>query len=141
MHIEALDDSSDARGQSFSILNSLLRAIGPARDIHIGEVRPGSIRGNHFHSSRRELIAVVFTDQWSLHWDTGPETAVHVRKFYEPGAVAVRPPLDWSHAVRNDGSESLWIVAISDQPYDRHESDPVLRDAVRRPVVGHERQP
>ena len=136
IYIEQLDDSTDARGLSFSILNDHLERIGPVRDVHIGEIRPGCIRGNHFHAYRGELIAVVFADRWSLHWDTGPGTATHVKQFCGTGALAMIPPNNWSHAVKNDGEESLWIVAVSDQPYDRHESDPVRRDAIRRVVAG-----
>ena len=135
IHIERLDDSTDARGLSFSILEPLLSKIGHARDVHIGEILPGCIRGNHFHARRGELIAVVFSDTWSLHWDTGPDTAVHVRRFDGSGAIAVIPPRNWSHAVKNEGVKPMWIFAVSDQRYDRHESDSTRRDVVRREVA------
>jgi hypothetical protein len=135
MYVQALDDSTDVRGLSFSILGDHLSEIGPARDIHIGEIRPGCIRGNHYHVSRGELIGVIYSDQWSLHWDTGPDTIVNSKHFSGTGAVAVVPPRNWSHAVRNDGVNSVWIVAVSDKPYDRHETDPVRRDAIARTVA------
>jgi hypothetical protein len=56
LHIEYLDDSRT----DFSVLSEQLSKIGPARDLHIGEIRPGCIRGNHFHTHRRELIAADY---------------------------------------------------------------------------------
>ncbi|MFG1793395.1 hypothetical protein [Nocardia sp. NPDC049149] len=134
MYIAALDESTDDRGLSFSILFPHLARIGRIRDVHIGEIRPGKVRGNHYHAIRQEIVAVIARGRWSLHWDTGAETLTHTRTF-EAGAIVVVPPRNWSHAVRNDGTESLWIVAASDQVYDRHESDPVARDAIHRMVV------
>jgi dTDP-4-dehydrorhamnose 3,5-epimerase-like enzyme len=135
MQIVELDDSTDDRGFSFSILEENLALIGAIRDVHVAEIRPGAVRGNHYHVHRGELIAVVFTDKWSVHWDTGEGTEIHRRSFDGRGAVAVVPPRGWSHAVKNDGIESMWIYAASDAPYDRHNPDPVARDAVRRVVV------
>jgi oxalate decarboxylase/phosphoglucose isomerase-like protein (cupin superfamily) len=76
------------------------------------------VRGNHYHTERGELIAVVYRGPWSLHWDTGPGTPPQRRDFTGQGAVAVVPPVNWSHAVRNDGDSDLWIFAASDRPYD-----------------------
>ncbi|MET9226390.1 cupin domain-containing protein [Lentzea sp. NPDC003310] len=135
MQIVELDCSTDDRGFSFSVLRDQLGLIGPIQDVHIAEIRPGAVRGNHFHAHRGELIAVVATGRWSVHWDTGEGTEVHSRSFDGNGAVAVVPPRGWSHAVKNDGDESMWIYAASDATYDRHDPDPVARDAVRRVVV------
>lgn len=132
MQIVELDDSTDDRGFSFSILAESLALIGAIRDVHIAEIRPGAVRGNHYHAHRGEILAVVFTDKWSVHWDTGEGTEVHRRSFDGRGAVALVPPRGWSHAVRNDGSDSMWIYAASDVAYN---PDPVARDAVRRVVV------
>ncbi|MGY2062220.1 polysaccharide biosynthesis C-terminal domain-containing protein, partial [Nocardia gipuzkoensis] len=127
--------STDDRGWSCALLAEQLSRIGAIADVHIGEIRPGGVRGNHWHARRGELIAVVATDRWSLHWDTGEGTEVRTRHF-EAGAVAVAPPPGWAHAVRNDGARSMWIFAASDAPYDRHATDPVARDAIPRVVVG-----
>lgn len=128
MEIVELPESTDHRGLSFSIVEDQLRAMGPIRDVHIAEIRPGEIRGNHYHAKRGEHITIVHGGAWSLHWDTGEGTTVNRRDFTGSGAVLVTPPLNWSHAVRNDGDSSVWIFVTSDQPYDG--------DAIRR-VVAH----
>jgi hypothetical protein len=133
--IEELDASTDSRGLSFSILAAHLDKIGSARDIHIGEILPGRIRGNHYHVNRGEVIAVIHKDRWSLHWDTGHGTDVHSKSFVGSGAVAIAPPKNWSHAIRNDGAVPMWIIAISDRAFDRHAATEAQKDALRRAVV------
>ncbi|MGW6446398.1 polysaccharide biosynthesis C-terminal domain-containing protein [Lentzea sp. NPDC055074] len=130
MRIVELDRSADDRGLSFSLPREQLGLIGAIQDVHIAEVRPGAVRGNHFHAHRDELIAVVHAGRWSVHWDTGEGTEVHSRSFDGSGAVAVVPPRGWAHAVRNDGDETMWIYVASDAAYDQ--GDP---DATRRVVV------
>ena len=83
------------------------------------------------------MIAVVYSDSWSLYWDTGPpSTQVQNSHFTGSGAVAVFPPLNWSHAVRNDGDLDLLIVAASDAPYDGRSGSPAGVDAVPRRLTG-----
>jgi dTDP-4-dehydrorhamnose 3,5-epimerase-like enzyme len=135
MHVLPLDSSADGRGFSFSVLSEHLGRIGAVHDLHIAEILPGSVRGNHYHVHRGEIIAVVYHDRWSLHWDEGEGTDVRHEVFDGAGAVAVVPPKNWSHAVRNDGSVGMLIVAASDQPYSRHAVGEVERDAIRRVVT------
>jgi dTDP-4-dehydrorhamnose 3,5-epimerase-like enzyme len=139
MEIVGLHESTDHRGLSFSIVEDQLRAMGQIKDVHIAEIKPGHIRGNHYHARRGEYITVVYGGAWSLHWDTGEGTPVNSRDFTGSGAVLVTPPLNWSHAVRNDGDDPVWIFVASDQPYDRGEQDEYQRDAVRRVVAHHVR--
>jgi hypothetical protein len=130
-----LDDSTDDRGVSFSLLERQLDLIGAVKDVHIASIGQGKIRGNHYHAEHGELITVVFRDRWSLHWDTGEGTPTRHRDFSGVGAVVVAPPLNWSHAVRNDSAADLWIFVGSDRPSNRHDEDPLRRDAIRRIVI------
>jgi mannose-6-phosphate isomerase-like protein (cupin superfamily) len=56
--------------------------------------------------------------KWSFHWDEGNETAPQHREFDGSRAVLVLVTAGASHAVRNDGEEVLWLVAISSEQYD-----------------------
>lgn len=76
------------------------------------------MRGNHYHEKKTELITVVHSDDWSLHWDTGPDTLVNSQKFTGRGAVSIRVPLLWSHAIKNDGAEGLWLFNMTDMSFD-----------------------
>lgn len=129
----ALPDSSDARGASYSLLGDLIGSMKEVRDAHIASVRPGAIRGNHYHGVRNEIITVVFADAWAFYWDTGDGTAVHRRQFTGSGAVAIGVPQYWSHAVKNEGELDLWLFNLSD--IDTNRESGTASDAFTRRVV------
>jgi oxalate decarboxylase/phosphoglucose isomerase-like protein (cupin superfamily) len=117
-----LTNHADARGSSFVVPPELLAGF-PVVDMHVATIEPGSVRGNHFHLERRELLVVMADDTWSLHWDGGAGTAVHKRDFAGPGAVLVSVPIGSSHAIRNDGSAPMRMVALTNGPYDPDRPD------------------
>jgi hypothetical protein len=55
-----LNDSTDPRGQSVSLTPDELAVLSEVHDVHIAAIKPGSIRGNHYHLFRHELITVVY---------------------------------------------------------------------------------
>jgi dTDP-4-dehydrorhamnose 3,5-epimerase-like enzyme len=125
-----LKDSGDVRGSSFPVPADWFSNTFPVRDVHITTVLPGHIRGNHYHVVRHEVLIVIFTDQWSLHWDNGAETTISRRRFDGNGAVVIRVPPHSSHAIRNDGSALLHLVGLTDGAY-----DPAAPDAFPREVA------
>src|ERR1700729_751163 len=106
--ITQLPDSSDERGVSFSLPAETMAEL-TVRDVHLAAIHPGYVRGNHYHAEKTELITVVYSDNWSLHWDTGPGTSINSRDFSGCGAVSILFPLLWSHAVKNDGAQDIWL--------------------------------
>lgn len=128
--VTELKDSGDERGSSFPVPEECLGGEFALRDAHLSTLEPGHLRGNHFHVARHEILLVMSTDRWSLHWDSGSGTPVTVRVFDGAGAVLVRVPPYASHAIRNDGSASLHIIGLTDGPY-----DPVAPDAFTRQVA------
>jgi oxalate decarboxylase/phosphoglucose isomerase-like protein (cupin superfamily) len=133
--ITQLPDSADKRGMSFSLPEEVIGDLA-IKDVHVAAIHPGHIRGNHYHAKKSEIITVVYKDSWSLHWDTGLGTSVRSRKFQGRGAVSIHVPLLWSHAVKNDGSEDLWLFNVTDMSFDRSlpGSD---QDALARKVVSN----
>lgn len=125
-----LEDVGDERGESFSVAREYLDFLGRPQDLHVASILPGHTRGNHFHAERREVILVVHSDRWSLHWDSGPDTPKSSRSFAGRGMVAIAVPQDSAHAIVNDGEEPLWLLAATDGPY-----DPANPDAYRRIVT------
>jgi dTDP-4-dehydrorhamnose 3,5-epimerase-like enzyme len=128
--ILVLEDYGDSRGASFSAPPAYLDFLGATKDLHIAAIRPGCVRGNHFHAERREVIVVVHDDAWSLHWDTGEGTQVSSRAFEGAGAVAVALPPHAAHAIRNDGAALLWIFASTNGRYSADAPDAYRREVV-----------
>jgi dTDP-4-dehydrorhamnose 3,5-epimerase-like enzyme len=127
--IEILEVSheNDERGSNTLFASRWIEERFPVQNIHVVTALPGHTRGNHSHRVQREILLVLHSDRWSLHWDTGPGTAVSRRVFAGSGAVAILVPPHGSHAIRNDGDAVLHIVGLADRPYDPANPDVVPR--------------
>jgi dTDP-4-dehydrorhamnose 3,5-epimerase-like enzyme len=122
IRVTELGNTGDGRGFSFTTPTEALEYVGRMADVHLASTKPGAVRGNHYHLRRREAIVVLPGPKWSLHWDEGEGTATQHRGFDGSGAVLVLVETGASHAVRNDGEDVLWLVAISSENYDPGES-------------------
>lgn len=118
IQISELNNNGDARGFSFSPPREALGFLDRIADIHLASTAPGAVRGNHYHLRKREAIVILPGAAWSLHWDEGEDTPAQHRTFDGTNAVLVLVPPGSSHAVRNDGETTLWLVACSSEPYD-----------------------
>jgi len=128
--VTRLDDRGDERGASFAIPDRWRTFLGVPLDAHLTTLRPGHVRGNHYHVERREILIVLHDDAWSLYWDDGPETAPQRRRFAGMGAVLLEIPPLAAHAIVNEGAADLRIIGLSDGPY-----DPNAPDAYPRALV------
>jgi hypothetical protein len=128
-----LENSGDERGLSFQTGPQWIAFLGKLDDAHIATILPGSSRGNHYHLQRREVIAVLFTDEWQLAWDQGMGTAVSVKQFSGAGAVLVEVDPGASHAIANTGKELLWIVGLSNGAWDPRAPDSYPRKLLPQP--------
>jgi dTDP-4-dehydrorhamnose 3,5-epimerase-like enzyme len=122
IQISELSNSGDVRGLSFTAPTEALEFVGRMADVHLASTKPNAVRGNHYHLRRREAIVVLPGSKWSFHWDEGDGSAPQHRQFDGSCAVLVKVSPGASHAVRNDGSDTLWLVAISSESYDPAES-------------------
>jgi oxalate decarboxylase/phosphoglucose isomerase-like protein (cupin superfamily) len=122
IQVSELRNSGDARGFSFTVPPETLDFLGRIADIHLASTAPGAVRGNHYHLRRREAIVMLPGTAWSLHWDEGEGMAPQHRRFDGAGAVLVLVSPGSSHAVRNDGTTPLWLVACSSEAYEPTET-------------------
>jgi len=128
VQITELNNRGDARGFSFTAPAEALAFVGRMADVHLASTEPGAVRGNHYHLRRREAIVVMPGPKWSFHWDEGDGCVAQHREFDGGRAVLILISPDASHAMRNDGNDTLWWVAISSETYDPAES--VVRKVV-----------
>ena len=122
VNITELSNYGDARGFSFTAPPEALAFVGRMADVHLAATGPGAVRGNHYHLRRREAIVILPGPKWSLHWDEESGAPAQHRSFDGSGAVLVMISPGASHAVRNDGDQTMWLVAISSETYDPAES-------------------
>jgi dTDP-4-dehydrorhamnose 3,5-epimerase-like enzyme len=128
IRIAELANGGDRRGLSFTAPSEALAFLGRVHDLHLSSTEPGAVRGNHYHLRRREAIVVLPGAAWSLHWDEGPDTPAQHRRFDGAKAILVLLSPGASHAVRNEGKDTLWLIALSSESYDPAES--VMRKVV-----------
>jgi oxalate decarboxylase/phosphoglucose isomerase-like protein (cupin superfamily) len=122
IQITELENLGDTRGFSFTAPAEALAFVGRMADVHVASTGPRGVRGNHYHLRRREAIVVLPGVKWSLHWDESEGTVAQHREFDGGKAALVLVSPGASHAVRNDGEGTLWLVAISSETYDPGES-------------------
>jgi dTDP-4-dehydrorhamnose 3,5-epimerase-like enzyme len=130
LEVTEVGDSGDGRGTSFPVPAGCFGEGFSVLDAHLSTLLPGHIRGNHFHVARNEILMVMSTGAWSLHWDTGEGTPLSIREFDGSTAVLIRVSPHASHAIRNDGERPLQIIGLTDGPY-----DPAAPDAFTRQVA------
>lgn len=133
LRISVLEDSGDERGSSFAPGTAWISFLGKVDDAHITTLLPGCVRGNHYHIHRREVLVVLFTDEWQLAWDQGAETGVATRRFSGAGAVLVEVDPLASHAIANSGKSPIWIVGLSNGVWDPRSPDAHHRRVFPRP--------
>jgi dTDP-4-dehydrorhamnose 3,5-epimerase-like enzyme len=129
VRVSEVPDSGDRRGSSFTLPPEALEFVGAVRDVHMASMVPGAVRGNHYHTRRREAIVVLNESPWSLYWDEGEGTTVEQLSFEGEGATLILVSPGASHALRNDGESEMSIVAFSSEEYDPAET-------VARKLVG-----
>ena len=122
IRITELANHGDQRGFSFTIPGEALQFLVRVEDIHIASILPGSIRGNHFHQRRREVLVLTYASAWSFHWDEGVDTPPKRRNFQGTGAALITIHPGASHAVRNDSDQLLTLMAASSELYDPQDS-------------------
>jgi|GEM_PF-91876 len=109
VRVISLEARTDARGSSFPV-----ELPFDIRECHVATIHPGAVRGNHFHTQRREVLVVMYRDRWTLLWDEGEATPAQSRAFEGVGAAVLEADPFCAHAVRNDGAHDLHIVSLGD---------------------------
>jgi dTDP-4-dehydrorhamnose 3,5-epimerase-like enzyme len=128
IQISTLDNTGDVRGFAFTATTRALEFVGRVADIHFASASPGTVRGNHYHVRKRQVVIVLPGPSWSLHCDEGEGTPVHCHSFDGSGAMMVLVLPGCALAVRNDGQQPLWLAMCSSRPYDP-------KDIVARKVI------
>lgn len=122
--VRTAPDAGDPRGLAFTVSPQALAAIGGVADVHLMTVRPGSVRGNHLHARKREVLVVLHRDDWELHWEDSAGVR-RCRVFAGSGGVTLTVQPSVPHAIRNTGTADLIVAGLSPVPFDPADPDNV----------------
>ncbi|MBN1493300.1 MAG: hypothetical protein JW938_04065, partial [Candidatus Omnitrophica bacterium] len=111
--IRVLENDDDLRGDKFTIPEETFTFLEHVDTMHIADIVPGTIRGNHYHIDQKESLIVLHKDAWTLGWGAPESDMVKTRNFEGCGAVLVEIGPHVAHAVSNAGSKPLTIIALS----------------------------
>lgn len=119
--IKKLEVHSDKRGWLVELLkaNELEK---PVKQIHITSIKPGYIRGNHYHSKRMEWFFIVAGKaKLSLQDIKTKEKICFKLSSKEPKVITIFPNI--SHAVKNIGKEMAYLVSAQSDIYNPRNPD------------------
>ena len=119
--IKKLEVHSDKRGWLVELLkaNELEK---PVKQIHIASIKPGCVRGNHYHSKRIEWFFIVAgIAKLSLQDIKSNEKICFKLSSKKPKVITIFPNI--SHAVKNVGKEKIYLVSAQSDIYNPKKPD------------------
>lgn len=109
--IQTLTNYGDSRGFSFVIPTQVFSFLGNVQEMHVVQLLPNTIRGNHYHQKRKEAVIVLFDDDWLLAWQEPDADESQQQIFTGRGAVLISLEAQTVHTLKNIGQHNL--IAIS----------------------------
>ncbi|NQT23914.1 WxcM-like domain-containing protein [candidate division KSB1 bacterium] len=128
--IHHLDNLGDQRGVMHRVDQSSLDFLDPCREMHSGTIEPGAIRGNHYHTDRKELLIIIHSDEFQFAWQEKGQADIQIETFTGSGAVTIEISPGAIHAIKNTGQKSMTLIACSDGEF-----DPEYKDTIRRTIL------
>jgi dTDP-4-dehydrorhamnose 3,5-epimerase-like enzyme len=111
--IQPLTNYGDQRGFCFTLPPQVFNFLGTVQEMHVVELLPNAIRGNHYHQQRKEALIVVYEDDWLLAWRDLTADVAQQQVFSGRGAVLIALQANTAHAVKNIGQRKLVAVSCS----------------------------
>lgn len=114
--MKALEIKKDKRGKLIEVFK-----IPGAGQINYVTAKPGVVRGNHYHTRKKERYFVVEGQaKVSLRDRKTNKTKEHCVSGNKPEIVEI--PANWSHNIKNTGKRELKLVIWVDEVF--HPNDP-----------------
>lgn len=119
--------ATDERGfTAVPISDEQLKSI---YNVHIVSLNPGSVRGNHYHEHQTEYICVLGGPCKLVAVDNESDEKMDVILDGEKCPLII-VPLRVTHALKNIGGETIYLLCYADRPL-----DPDKRDVVRSVIL------
>ena len=96
-------------------------------NIHIASIKPGEIRGNHWHKKQKEWI-LVFGGKGIFSWKEDGGIRKQKIEFGSQFLFEVEPGC--SHAMKNIDDKDIYLCAFTDSKYNFQNPDSVLEKII-----------
>lgn len=129
IQIKEIEFDQDDRGWSIRPITGEDISDGKIKDIHIVSMRPGAIRGNHYHAYKTEHIFVMGSVCRVVVMDNNTKEREEEIIEHNKKALLVIPP-HVTHAIENIGNETSYLLC-----YSKAEDDSDMSDVVKNKIV------
>lgn len=126
--IEKIDIKKDKRGSVFEPLTR--EEISEQRNVHLVLTEPGYVRGNHFHQKGKEILVVRGPALIKIRPRKGSEEI----EIHEGEVIKLTVPPGVSHAVKNTGEETNFLIAFNTVVHDPENPD-VVEDILIQAII------
>ncbi|MFQ5963105.1 MAG: WxcM-like domain-containing protein [Candidatus Scalinduaceae bacterium] len=120
-----LDKKEDHRGWFLKILmNHQIEGKREFGEIYLSTAYPGETKGNHYHNFATEWFCLIKGKAILSLMDIKTKQKENIMLGEEiPMTIEVSPQI--AHSVKNQGEDSLFLLAYSDTPYDQQNADSI----------------
>lgn len=112
---------ADERGWMYALLDGPWGENLIIKNLHLGSIAPGQVRGNHYHEKQKEWFC-VFGGEAELAWENSLGQVV-VRKLAAQEVILVEIPAGLSHAFKNTGQQNIFVCGFTEPKYNRGNPD------------------
>jgi len=112
---------ADERGWLYALLDGPWGENLMIKNLHLGSINPGQVRGNHYHEHQKEWFC-VFGEEAELAWENRAGEII-TRKLAAQEIVLVEIPAGLSHAFKNVGQGKVFVCGIAEPKYNREHPD------------------
>lgn len=118
----------EGRGWLASIAEFATRDGYEIKNIHLGTIRPGQIRGNHVHARQREWT-MVFGGKAIVAWKQEAHEEQKILEDNEQLLFEFNP--GWGHAIKNIDTRDIYLVSFTDQEYTKENPDRINMEILK----------
>jgi len=122
VEVTELKQLEDERGWLLKILTRKEMPKSDFGEIYITTAHPGVIKANHYHRYTNEWFCVIRGSARLVLEDIESKDRKEIL-MGNTKLLTVKIPSGIAHAVKNIGNDTMYLVAIADQPYDDRKPD------------------
>ena len=124
-----LNSRTDERGWAIRPFNDSELKSGDISDLHVVSLKPGHVRGNHYHRFKSEFIWVLngVTELTTINNETGEKESMVIDGDKENIMIHIQP--DVTHAFKNVGTPVAYLFCASDRHVGAEASD-IVRNLI-----------